>query len=124
VRLNSQFSYLVCTNLSKSMNVFLVLARDDDDDIPRRGGSYDSNSLRRRSLASGIAVCEKAEGGDKLGLGLSFVPLAHPLPNHKSGKCHPKTEPQSRNSQTRFRARRRTACLIEEDRRHWHTNIL
>jgi WW domain len=62
----------------------LVLAKDDDD-IPRRDGSYYSYPPNRRNLAFGITVCEK-DGGDKLGLGKSFVPLTHPLPKQQSDK--------------------------------------
>jgi WW domain len=61
----------------------LVFAKDDDD-IPRRDGPYYSYPPNRKKLAFGITVCEKAEAGDKLGLGKSFVPLTHPLPKHQT----------------------------------------
>jgi hypothetical protein len=59
----------------------LVLTRGDDI-IPRHGDSDYPSSYppRPKKLAFGIIVSEKAEAGDKLGLGVSFVPLMHPLP--------------------------------------------
>jgi hypothetical protein len=97
----------------------LVLAKGDDR-IPLRGGSDGTYPPRPDKLAFGIIVSERAEGGDKLGLGVSFVKLTHPLhepPLHEPDEAPEQEQPKGAYSQD-------AACLIEEARgRHLHTNV-
>jgi hypothetical protein len=78
----------------------LVLARGDDN-IPRHGDDSDyvsSYPPRPKKLAFGITVSEQAEGGDKLGLGVLFVPLTHPLPERSNKNGAPTQEEQPTDS--------------------------